>query len=177
MLVKQNSCFFLFLISACLSLRGTKVVFPSVCPSMATCSVFSTVIWLLIWNMPLREWMSLSTSWTRKRLHVKKLQELLTTSKQLHRITNLHFNHKNVSSWLIWSFISSYLKSGLLVWRSQLPNPGPRHALCPHLHQQSNLQPAVEQRPGLTLKESSPYLQESCFQLMWKAQVSVVHQL
>lgn len=43
------------------------------------------------------------------------------------------------------------IQAGVLVWRSQFPNSGPRHSLCAHLHQHSKLQPAMEQRPGVTL--------------------------
>lgn len=70
----------------CLSLRVTKEASLSACRSTATLSVFLTATWLLIWTMPQREWTSLSISWTRRALTVRRLQELLTTGEQLHRI-------------------------------------------------------------------------------------------
>lgn len=59
------------------------------------------------------------------------------------------------------SLLLHHLQAGLLVRRSKLSNSGPWHALCALLHQRSKIRTAVEQRPGLSLKESSSYLQDS----------------
>lgn len=62
---------------------------------------------------------------------------------------------------LQWSLLLHHIQASLLVWRSKLSNSGPWDALCPQLHRQSNVQAAVEQRPGLTFKESLSYLNDS----------------
>lgn len=131
------------LISSCLSLRVTKVACPSVCLSTATCCVSSTVTWLHTWNTPQREWTSSSTSWTRRPLTVRRLQQLLTTGEQIHRPqTPVYPNTQNLYSqtfmFLILSVshffihqlislavhrlsllsLSLWAQAGLLVWRS-----------------------------------------------------------
>lgn len=72
---------FSFPLPVCVCLRVTKVPCLSACPSMATCSVSSTVTWLRTCSTPKRGWMSLSTSWTHRNLSLKRPQESLTTGE------------------------------------------------------------------------------------------------
>lgn len=134
---KFHRTFSLFLISPCVSLRVTKGACPSACLSMATRSVSSTVTWPLTCDMPKREWMSLSTSWTRRNLTLKMLQELLTTGETWERSQScspcfcsffkcirprfliLQCFHRFIHELLFAAVLHfCHIQGGVLVWRS-----------------------------------------------------------
>lgn len=133
---KFHGTFSLFLISPCVSLRGTKGACPSACLSTATCCVSSTVTWPLTCDTPKREWMSLSTSWTCRNLTLKVLQELLTTGETWRRsqscspcfcifkkmCTSTFLNSSVFSSLYSWTAFCCcpplrHIQGGVLVWR------------------------------------------------------------
>lgn len=83
----------------------------SACPSMATCSVSSTVTWLRTCSTPKRGWMSLSTSWTHRNLSLKWPQESLTTGERDVKAAVPLFVHSHVQVIIIifYGFSSIYL--------------------------------------------------------------------